>query len=65
MEEHSVRGGLGGAVTEVLAKDCPVPVSILGAEDYAESGDLNLLMKKYGFGADNIARRAKEVIAKK
>lgn len=65
VEEHSVRGGLGGAVTEVLAKDCPVPVSILGAEDYAESGDLNLLMKKYGFGADNIARRAKEVIAKK
>lgn len=65
VEEHSVRGGLGSAVAEVLAREYPVPVSILGAEDFAESGDLDQLIVKYGFGAENIAKRAKEVIAKK
>lgn len=65
VEEHSVRGGLGSAVAETLAEECPVPVSILGIEDYAESGDLDQLMEKYGFGIEKIAERAKEVMAKK
>lgn len=65
VEEHSVRGGLGSAVAEVLAEGYPAPLSILGATDFAESGDLNQLMEKYGFGAENIAQRAKEVMQKK
>lgn len=65
VEEHSVRGGLGSAVTEVLAKNCPVPVSILGANEFAESGDLNQLMEKYGYGAEHIAKCAKDIMAKK
>lgn len=65
VEEHSVRGGLGSAVTEVLANKYPVPVCILGVEAYAESGDLDQLMEKYGFGPVNIANRAKEVMTKR
>lgn len=65
VEEHSVRGGLGSAVAEVLAQECPAPLSMLGCTDFAESGDLDQLMEKYGFCAANIAARAKEVMKKK
>lgn len=63
VEEHSVCGGLGGAVAEVLAGECAL--SILGATDFAESGDLDKLMDKYGYSPENIAARACEVMKKK
>ena len=50
------------AVAEAAAAACPVPVSILGAETFAESGDLDQLMEKYGYSARNIAARAREVM---
>lgn len=65
VEEHSAAGGLGSAVAEVTARECPVPVSILGAVSYAESGDLEQLMEKYGYGPGNIAGRAREIMRKK
>lgn len=65
VEEHSVYGGLGSAVAEVLSGEYPVPVSILGTTSFAESGDLGQLMEKYGFGSGNIARRAREVMLRK
>jgi transketolase len=44
-EEHFVNGGLGGAVAEVLSKDCPVPMEFVGVEDtFAESGDSRLFL---------------------
>lgn len=65
VEEHSVRGGLGSAVAEAVSASYPAPVSILGAEDFAESGDLDALMDKYGYGPENIAKRAKDIMNKK
>jgi len=65
-EEHSIVGGLGGAVAEVLAENCPVPVKRVGIEDkFGTSGDADLLMELYGLTADNIAKAAREVIKKK
>lgn len=65
VEEHSVYGGLGSVVAAVLSGQYPVPVSILGTADFAESGALEQLMERYGFGADNIALRAREVMERK
>lgn len=65
-EEHSIIGGLGGAVAEVLAENCSVPVKRVGIEDeFGTSGDADLLMELYGLTADNIARAAREVIKRK
>jgi len=65
-EEHSIVGGLGGAVAEVLAENCPVPVKRVGIEDkFGTSGDADLLMEVYGLTSDNIAKAAREVIKKK
>lgn len=65
VEEHSIYGGLGSAVAEVLAAKCPVPMEFVGAVDYAESGDYEQLLMKYGYSAENIAAKCKAAIARK
>lgn len=65
-EEHSVFGGLGGVVSEVLAKHCPVPLEFVGVEDtFTESGDYEKLLVKYGLSAANIVAKAERVLRRK
>lgn len=65
-EEHSIIGGLGSAVAEVLAERCPVPMVRLGVNDeFGHSGPAGDLLKEFGLTADNIVAKAKEAIAKK
>lgn len=62
-EEHSVIGGLGGAVCEVVAEKCPVKVKRIGMYDvFGESGPAAELVKKYGLDGDGIARTVKEAL---
>ncbi|WP_040191837.1 transketolase family protein [Clostridium culturomicium] len=65
VEEHSIYGGLGSAVAEVLAAECPTPMEFVGATEFAESGDYNELLDKYGYSAKNIAEKCKKVIGRK
>ena len=65
-EEHSVIGGLGSAVTEVVCETVPVPVIRVGVEDtYGRSGPAVELLKVYGLSAENIVKKAKEAVARK
>lgn len=65
-EEHSVLGGLGGAVAEVLAEACPVPVLRLGVHDqFGQSGQPGQLLQLYGLDKENVAAMAKAAMAKK
>ena len=65
-EEHNVFGGLGSAVAEVLAQSCSVPIEFVGIEDtFAESGDYEKLLVKYGLSAEHIAARAEKVLKRK
>ena len=65
-EEHNVFGGLGSAVAEVLAQGCPVPMELVGVEDtFAESGDYEKLLAKYGLSAVHIAARVEKVLKRK
>lgn len=64
-EEHSIIGGLGGAVSEVTAENCPVPVKRVGVRDtFGESGLPERLLEKYGLTPENIIKAAKEVLQK-
>lgn len=65
VEEHSVYGGLGSAVAEVLAQGYPVPVEMIGLTDYAESGDYEALLEKYGLHPARIMASARKAIARK
>lgn len=62
-EEHSVIGGLGGAVAEVTAAKCPCRVQMVGQHDvFGESGKPAELLKKYGMTAEDIAEAAKNLV---
>ena len=65
-EEHSIIGGLGGAVAEILSENCPVPMQRVGIKDtFGESGKPQDLLVKYGLTSADIAKAAKAVIARK
>ena len=64
-EEHSVIGGLGSAVCNVVCEECPVPVKKIGLNDvFGVSGPAPALLDKYGLRADNIAEAAKQLLKK-
>lgn len=61
-EEHSVIGGLGSAVAEVLAKNCPVRMEMVGQMDtFGESGKPDELLEKYGMTADDIVAAVRRI----
>jgi len=63
IEEHQITGGLGGAVAEVLSKNYPVPMRFVGVKDrFGESGDPELLMKKFGLTHKEVIKAVKEVL---
>ena len=65
-EEHQVNGGLGSAVAEVLACECPVPLEMVAVRDkFGESGEGEELLKKYNLKEDDIAEAVKKVILRK
>jgi transketolase len=63
VEEHSVRGGLGGAVAEVVVTRAPCPMRILGFPGFLPTGSAEGLMERYGLTADGIAKAARELLA--
>ncbi len=65
-EEHSVIGGLGSAVCELLAEKLPTPVKKVGVEDvFGTSGPATELLDLFGLNAANMVAKAKEAIAMK
>ena len=65
VEEHSIYGGLGSAVAEVLAEHMPVPMERIGAVDFAESGDYEALLAKYGYSPEAIADKCRAVMKRR
>lgn len=62
-EEHNIIGGLGSAVAEVVAEECPVPVLRVGVEDtFGKSGPALELLEFFGLNAQNIVAKAKKAI---
>ena len=60
VEEHSVIGGLGGAVAEVLAEETPTKMLRIGMMDqFGESGPAKALIEKYGLDAKSIYEKVK------
>lgn len=62
-EEHSVIGGLGSAVAEVVTEECPVKVIKVGVNDvFGHSGPAADLLVEFGLCADNIAAKVREAV---
>jgi len=62
-EEHTVVGGMGSAVAEVVAENFPVPIKMVGMKDrFGESGEALELMKYFGLTAEGIVKSALEAL---
>lgn len=62
-EEHSIIGGMGSAVAELLARHCPTRMAFVGQQDtYGESGKPAELLQKYGMTADAIVGKARKLL---
>lgn len=65
-EEHQLQGGMGSAVLEVLATECPVPVEMVGVRDtFGESGEPHELLEAYGLSSSALIEAARKVIRRK
>lgn len=61
-EEHSIIGGLGSAVAEVLSEECPVKLKRIGLKDvFGQSGTPEALLKYYGLTSEDIVKAAKDI----
>ncbi len=64
-EEHSIIGGLGGAVAECLSEKCPTPMLRIGVRDrFGESGPANELIHKYELDGEGIYKQVKAFLTK-
>ena len=62
-EEHSVIGGLGSAVCELLSEVCPTPVLRLGVNDeFGRSGKAAEVLDYFGLNAEGVAAKAREAV---
>lgn len=65
VEEHQVNGGLGSAIAELLIKNTPLPVEMIGVQDqFGQSGNPAELIEHYGMGATHIVQAAKKALSR-
>ncbi len=66
VEDHSIIGGLGSAVAEVLAENCPARLRRIGLQDcFGQSGTPDALLEHYGLTAPHIAENALKLLGEK
>lgn len=66
VEEHQIMGGMGSAVAEVLATNCPTPIEFIGVKDqYGQSGTPDELIEHYGMGKEAIKDAVQRVLKRK
>ncbi len=65
-EEHNIIGGLGSAVCEVVAEECPVRVLRVGVEDrFGQSGSAKEVLAHYGLTAEHVAETARNALERR
>ncbi len=63
VEEHQIRGGMGSAVAEALAKKRPAPIEFIGVDDkFGQSGTPDELIEHYGMGIGSIKEAVRRVL---
>jgi len=65
-EEHMLNGGLGESIAQLLSRELPTPLEMVGVNDtFGESGTPRQLMEKYGLTSSDIVRASKKVLTRK
>ena len=65
-ENHNIIGGLCSAVSDVIVRNCPVPVEFVGVNDeFGEVGPQDYLMERFGLTSGNIVTKVRDAIGRK
>lgn len=65
VEEHQITGGLGGAISEMLARETPTPIEFIGVHNqFGQSGEPKELIEHYGMGVSHIVEASKKAISR-
>ena len=65
-EEHQMNGGLGDSIAQLLSRELPTPLEMVGVNDtFGESGTPRQLMEKYGLTSSDIVKASKKVLTRK
>jgi transketolase len=64
VEDHSIHGGLGSAVAELLGEVMPTPLKRIGVTTFGESGDAKGLYARHGLDPDGIAATVRKFLAR-
>jgi len=64
VEDHSINGGLGSAVAEMLAELMPTPLKRIGVTTFGESGDQKGLYAKHGLDAAGITAAVRKFLSR-
>ena len=65
-EEHMLNGGLGESIAQLLSRELPTPLEMVGVNDtFGESGTPRQLMEKYGLTSSEIVKASKKVVSRK
>ena len=65
-EEHMLNGGLGESIAQLLSRELPTPLEMVGVNDtFGESGTPRQLMEKYGLTSSDIVKASKKVVSRK
>lgn len=65
VEEHQTTGGLGGAIAELLAREAPTPMDMVGVQDeFGQTGNPDELIEHYGMGVTAIAEAVTRIVAR-
>ena len=65
-EEHMLNGGLGDSIAQLLSRELPTPLEMVGVNDtFGESGTPRQLMEKYGLTSSDIVKASKQVLTRK
>ena len=65
-EEHMLNGGLGDSIAQLLSRELPTPLEMVGVNDtFGESGTPRQLMEKYGLTSSDIINAVKKVLERK
>ena len=65
-EEHMLNGGLGDSIAQLLSRELPTPLEMVGVNDtFGESGTPRQLMEKYGLTSTDIVKASKKVLTRK
>ena len=66
VEEHQIAGGMGSAVAECLAQNCPVPIEFIGVQNkFGQSGTMDELIAHYKMDVPDIIEAVQKVISRK